>query len=194
MRRMIALMMALLLALGCAACAEAPAVEMMTLDFGDFTMDVRADAIGTTAETIENNVPFMMIFEDYEEGADFNKNLNCVWTDEVMDLNAVDPDMYVQYMVAMTMQEFNAMGVAASEPMLYAAGLDRHDGKDAISYVYSLNLDYSGIGIDSCMTLYYIQAAVPIDGSGTYFFTITTDDLSTCEELMAAMESIRWKQ
>lgn len=193
MRKLISLILVLMLIFGLAA-AETQQPVMMELDFIDFTIIVPEDIIGSVEQQMANNVPFFMFFQDYDPDAAMNKNLSCVWTDQVLDIKSTDPGQYAGMTMAMAAMQYDKMGIPASDPMLYAVGPDQHDGREAFSLVYSLTLDYTGVGFDEKFPVYTMQAIVPIEGSGTYPFTLTTDDMQNIDLLMGIMNSISWKK
>ena len=190
MRKLLTVLLVMILCLGCAL-AETE-VEMVELTFPDFTMSVPSDTVGTVAPQIDNNVPFFMFYQDYDPEAAFSKCLNGVVSFEVLDLDTIDPAAYAQAVVSMASMQYSMMGVQVTDPQLLAAGPDEHEGKRALSCVYALNMDYTGAGYDEQRLVYFLQSYVPIEGSGTYTFTLTTDDLEDCRLLMDIMESIRW--
>lgn len=190
MRKLLTVLLVMILCLGCAL-AETEA-ELVELAFPDFTMSVPADTVGTVAPQIDNNVPFFVFYQDYKPEAAFNKSLNGVISFEMMDLASMDAAAYGQTVVSMVAMQYGMMGIQVTEPKLLSAGPDEHDGREAISCIYSMNMDYTGLGYDEQHLVYFLQAYAPVEGSGTYTFTLTTDDLEDCRLLMDIMESIKW--
>lgn len=190
MRKLIALLMVLALMLNCAAWAESD--ELYDLYFEDFIMQVPGDTIGTMAEAIENNVPFFMFYEDYDPDAVFNANLNCVWSEEITDIDAAEPTEIAQTLLQMVVLQYEAMGIGVDDPQLYDAEYDELNGKRALSVLYSAVLDYSALGVDAQVLLYTFQLIVPIENCGTYNFTLTTEDLEACERLLTILASVEW--
>lgn len=88
MRKLISIVMVLCLLLGAAIAESAP---LMTYDFGDFTMDMPEDIQGSIVERAEN-VPFASLYENYDQTAPFNDNVNIVWNSAVEDLSILDPE------------------------------------------------------------------------------------------------------
>lgn len=191
MRKLLTLLLALLM-LTCTAFAE-DADELMALDFEDFTIAIRKDAVGTGTDTIEDNVPFLMVYQDYDPEAVFNKGMNIVWTEDVLDLSNADPKAYVNEILNYSVQEYSAIGLGVDNVRIYEAEIDALDEKDVLSYIYSMDLDYTPLGFDYQATLYTLQASVPLKGVGTYTFTVTTDDLENSQELIDIVDSVRWK-
>ena len=85
------------------------------------------------------------------------------------------------------------MGVEITNPKVLVAEYDELDDQRALSFVVSMDMDYSPLGLDYQGTLYTLQAVVPIEGVGTYTFTIGTDDLEGAQMLMEIVDSVRWK-
>lgn len=190
MRKLISVLIALMLVFTFAA-AETEA-ELVELTFPDFTISVPADTIGTVAPEIENNMPFFIFYQDYNPETAFNKSLNGAISLEVLDLKTVDASTYGQAFISMAAMQYGMMGIQVTEPKLVSASLDDLKGREAISCVYSMNMDYTSMGYDEKHSVYTMQAIVPIEGSGTYTFTLTTDDMENIDLLMGIMNSIHW--
>ena len=200
MRKILSVLITLMLVFTMSAFAEevpqeAPAVPMIELDFGHFTMTIPEEMVGTSAEEIVSNQPFIQLFQDYSEMAAFNKNLNIVWSNEVLDLNAIDPVEYANAVLSATVAQYGQIGVAATNPLLLNAELSDHDGKPALGVVYSLDLDYSGLGVEEQQSLYTVQLYVPDAAfEGTYIITVTTDDMENTQQLFDVADSIKWAE
>lgn len=190
MRKIFAALLVLALVASSAALAE---VAWMDYDFGDFTISFPEDIICSIDDQIVNNQPFAYFFQDYDETAAVNKNLNILWSEEVMDLATVEPTAYAQQILNLTVATYQQMGLTVTNPALLIADFDEQDGKPALCYMYSVTLDYSGLGLDAQATLYILQGMVPDEAfEGTYAFTLTTDDLQNCQLLMDIMDTVSW--
>lgn len=189
MRKLISIVMVLCLLLGAAIAESAP---LMTYDFGDFTMDMPEDIQGSIVERAEN-VPFASLYENYDQTAPFNDNVNIVWNSAVEDLSILDPEQTATAIVQATMATYAMSGVEAGNAMLLGAAMTELDGKPALSFAYSCDIDFSGAGVDYQTTLYVGQIIVSEEGMGTYTFTQTVEDLEGTPVLDAMLESIAWK-
>lgn len=189
MRKLFCLALALCLALCGLACAEG---ELVTFDFVDFTMDVPADIMGSIVER-EENQPFFMLFQDYDESADFNANMNCVWTNAHTDFSNVNIESFGSTVMQMAAQQLNAQGLAASNMTFIGGMMQDLNGKPALAIIYSYDADYSNLGKDYQTTLYVLQAYVSEKEMGSYTFTVTTEDMENIGVLDAMMDSIVWK-
>lgn len=191
MRKLFSMMMALALMLGCAAWAETDP-GMFEYPFGDFSVMLPEDMEGDVADTIENNVPFFMFYEDYDPEADFNATLNCVWSEDMVDIDSAEPTALAQVILEQTAQQYETMGISVVDSTLIGAEYTGLNGKHAMTAVYTYALDYSPTGEDLQYAFYTLQMYVPVKNGETYIFTLTAEDLLECERLVAVMNSIEW--
>lgn len=190
MRKAIATLLVFLLLAGVAGYAEAALIDY---DFGDFTVSLPEDTDVYFEDQIVSNVPFAYFYQDYNENAVFNKNLNILWTDEVLDLNTVEPTSFAQHLMEATVDQYEQMGLAPTNASLLIAEFDEQDGKQGVSYMYTVTLDYTAYGAAEQIMLYVLQAMIPDEAfGGTYSLTLTTDDMENCQLLLEIADSIAW--
>ena len=190
MRKAIATLLVFLLLAGVAGYAEAALIDY---DFGDFTVSLPEDTDVYFEDQIVSNVPFAYFYQDYNENAVFNRNLNILWTDEVLDLNTIEPTSFAQNLMEATVDQYEQMGLAPTNASLLIAEFDEQDGKQAVSYMYTVTLDYTAYGAAEQIMLYVLQAMVPDEAfGGTYSLTLTTDDMENCQLLLEIADSIAW--
>lgn len=190
MRKAIATLLVFLLLAGVAGYAEAALIDY---DFGDFTVSLPEDTDVYFEDQIVSNVPFAYFYQDYNENAVFNKNLNILWTDEVLDLNTIEPTSFAQHLMEATVDQYDQMGLAPTNASLLIADFDEQDGKQGFSYMYTVTLDYTAYGSAEQIMLYVLQAMVPDEAfGGTYTLTLTTDDIENCQLLLEISDSIVW--
>lgn len=190
MRKAIATLLVFLLLAGVAGYAEAALIDY---DFGDFTVSLPEDTDVYFEDQIVSNVPFAYFYQDYNENAVFNKNLNILWTDEVLDLNTVEPTSFAQHLMEATVDQYEQMGLAPTNASLLIAEFDEQDGKQAVSYMYTVTLDYTAYGAAEQIMMYVLQAMIPDEAfGGTYSLTLTTDDMENCQLLLEIADSIAW--
>lgn len=190
MRKAIATLLVFLLLAGVAGYAEAALIDY---DFGDFTVSLPEDTDVYFEDQIVSNVPFAYFYQDYNENAVFNKNLNILWTDEVLDLNTIEPTSFAQHLMEATVDQYDQMGLAPTNASLLIADFDEQDGKQGFSYMYTVTLDYTAYGSAEQIMLYVLQAMVPDEAfGGTYTLTLTTDDIDNCQLLLEISDSIVW--
>ena len=190
MRKAIAAFLALMLVASSAAIAE-PA--WMDYDCGHFTISFPEDIDGYIDDEIVSNQPFVMLYQDYDANATFNKSLNVVWSSELLDLAAADPDLYAQQILDVSIMTYEMLGITVTDPVISFAEFGDMLGKPMLSFMYRTTMDYSGLGIDEQWTLYTVQVMVPDEAfEGTYTFTLTTDDWSDTRLLMDVSNSIVW--
>ena len=191
MRKLIAMLLAL--AMLCGAALAEDAERLAALEYADFTIAIPKDAVGSSTDTIEDGVPFLTIYQDYDPNALLGNSLSIVWNEDVLDLTGVDPVAYSEIVAGMTLQSYESVGVVVTYPRMYNAELDELDDMQVISYMFSMTLDFSTLGLDYQETVYTLQAVAPIPEKGTYTFTITTDDLENSQDLLDIVDSVRWK-
>lgn len=191
MRKLFALILACMLMLGCAAWAESDS-ELFEYSFGDFSVMLPEDLEGTIADTIEESVPFFYFYEDYDPEADVNANLNCVWSEEMIDIDSAEPTAIAQSILSQVVQQYEAMGIGVEDSTLYGADYVTLSDKQSMFTLYSNVLDYSALDIDTKCLYYTLQLIVPIENCGTYTFTLTAEDIGECERLAYILDSIKW--
>ena len=190
MRKAIATLLVFLLLAGVAGYAEAALIDY---DFGDFTVSLPEDTDVYFEDQIVSNVPFAYFYQDYNENAVFNKNLNILWTDEVLDLNTIEPTSFAQHLMEATVDQYGQMGLAPTNASLLIADFDEQDGKPGFAYMYTITLDYTAYGAAEQYTLYVLQGMIPDEAfGGTYTITLTTDDLEDSQLLLDISDSIVW--
>ena len=190
MRKAIATLLVFLLLAGVAGYAEA---AWMDYDFGNFTISFPEDADLYFEDEIVSNVPFAYFYQDYNENAVFNKNLNIVWTNEVLDLDTIEPTSVAQSILDASVVQYEQMGLAPTNASLLIAEFDEQDGKPGFAYMYTITLDYTAFGAAEQYTLYVLQGMIPDEAfGGTYTITLTTDDLEDSQLLLDISDSIVW--
>ena len=56
----------------------------------------------------------------------------------------------------------------------------------------TMDMDYSGAGVDLQVNVTYIQGIVSEEGLGTYTFTIGTDNINGCQSLIDIVNTTVW--
>ena len=187
MRKFLLVLMALCLAV---VPTLAETAEPATLDFGDFTVTIPADMQYDMADEITSNAAFFMLYQPSESS--FTTNLALVWTDAAADLTAADPETYAQSILAAAQSGLEQQNVAVANPTLVGASMDEIGGKAALSVVYTMDLDYTGMGVDLQLNVTFVQALVSEDGMGTYTFTIASDSLDGCQPMVDVVNTVVW--
>lgn len=191
MRKFLLVLMALCLAV---VPALAETTEASTLDFGDFTMNIPAEMVYDMADEITSNAVFFTLYKNSEEETSFNTNMTLVWTDAVSDLTADAAETYGQAILEAAQTGLEQQGVGVANPTLVGASMDEIGGKAALSVVYTMDMDYSGIGVDLQINVTFVQALVSEDGIGTYTFTIASDSLEGCQPLVDVVNTVVWAE
>lgn len=191
MRKLLTALLVLILALPCAAFAE---VEpgLVQFDFGDFTMDIYEDMSYDDDYDKISGQPYFYLYQDYDPNAAFTKNLNIVWLSDSFDVHSIDPSAYAQQVLDGSVSALSQQNIAVSNPSVLYADYANQDGKTAITIIFSMTMDYTSAGVDLVMDQYTLQGMCSDPAFGTYYFTITTDNLEDTRPLMEVMDSVDW--
>ena len=188
MRKFLLVLMALCLAV-VPALAETTAV-----DFGAFTLTFPAEMQGQVAEEIVENEAFDTLYQMDDMEDSFASNLNIVWSESVVDLASQDPAAYAQAIVDASVAMMEQQNVAVANPTVLGASMDEIGGKTALSVVYTMDLDYTGMGVDLQTNVTFVQAIVSEDAIGTYTFTIASDSMDGCQPLVEVVNTVVWAE
>lgn len=191
MRKLLTALLVLILALPCAAFAEEEP-GLVQFDFGDFTMDIYEDMSYDDDYDKISGQPYFYLYQDYDPNAAFTKNLNIVWLSDSFDVYSIDPSAYAQQVLDGSVSALNQQNIAVSNPSVLYADYANQDGKTAITIIFSMTMDYTSAGVDLVMDQYTLQGMCSDPAFGTYYFTITTDNLEDTRPLMEVMDSIDW--
>ena len=189
MRKFLLVLMALCLAV---VPALAETAEPTALDFGDFTMTIPADMQYEMADEITDNATFFMLYQPSESA--FTTNMALVWSEAASDLTAADPQTTGEAILATAQTTLEAQSVAVANPTLVGASMDEIGGKTALSVVYTMDLDYTGMGVDLQTNVTFVQAIVSEDAIGTYTFTIASDSMDGCQPLVEVVNTVVWAE
>ena len=197
MKKLTALLLTLMLLLGCASALAETATETawMTQEFDDFTIDMPEDIVGQIGD-IEENATFMILYPNYDESAFIPTSIAFSWSSDVQDLSAVDAEAVGQAAMQADYAKFNEAGIATANETLMSAAMDEVGGKPALSIMYSATCDYTAFG-GTELTLLTTQVIVSDAAFGTYTIYITiTEDYSNDADMMTLIEqitnSIQW--
>lgn len=191
MRKLLTALLVLILALPCAAFAEEEP-GLVQFDFGDFTMDIYEDMFYDDDYDKISGQPYFYLYQDYDPNAAFTKNLNIVWLSDSFDVHSIDPSAYAQQVLDGSVSALSQQNIAVSNPSVLYADYANQDGKTAITIIFSMTMDYTSAGVDLVMDQYTLQGMCSDPAFGTYYFTITTDNLEDTRPLMEVMDSVDW--
>ena len=191
MRKLLTALLVLILALPCAAFAEEEP-GLVQFDFGDFTMDIYEDMFYDDDYDKISGQPYFYLYQDYDPNAAFTKNLNIVWLSDSFDVHSIDPSAYAQQVLDGSVSALSQQNIAVSNPSVLYADYANQDGKTAITIIFSMTMDYTSAGVDLVMDQYTLQGMCSDPAFGTYYFTITTDNIEDTRPLMEVMDSVDW--
>lgn len=180
MKKLLAMLLCLALCFSCALAETTEGtVEIVTIDFGDFTMDLKATDLLQQGEKTDGGT-MAIIHPDYKEEDSFHDNIAIAWMEMNIGpvISTLGAEAYAQAVLDSAKKSMADQGINVTDAALLNALLE----DDELLIMYSMTVDYSGMGIDLAITLYAIQAYAMDAELGTYLFNITTD---TIEDLLA---------
>ena len=190
MKRIFCLLLCLL-CLCPAALAENPAGGgMVTYDFDDFTIDVPAGAVVQEGEKTAG-AAFFAVYPYYDATQAFNDNYNIVWVPQDFSLlfAQTDANSLAQAQINTNLASFAAMGVEVANVTLLAAGYD--ESGNNFSYYITMDLDYTGAGLDLQLTLHQVQMYMDLGDEAGYIFSFSARDAETLEALIACADTMK---
>ncbi len=192
MKKFLALILALTMAFACvSALAQTAESSLTTYDFEDFTMDFDPNMPGNSVEKADNQV-FFTLYPNYSAEKKFNSNIVIVWAKASEDLSACDPTATCNAVIEQAVSSMNAQKVATANTQVLSAEIDELGGKAAMSFFYTIDVDYTALGVDLKTTLYFVQAIVSEAAFGTYTFTITSDNYDDLASAIAIVNTVAW--
>ena len=185
MKKITALLLALLLFLPTMAMAE-------ILEFDDFTLEIKEGDVYELGSKGEGEILFML-YPAYDPNATVFPNINCTWTSASIatDLKRATPMQLAESIMTSAVSAFAQQGIAATNGQVVAAEGSAEDGY-MVTYTI-MDLDYSGMGIDLQITQHQLQAYMPLGPIGTYVFTFTADSQEGVEALSEYINAITRK-
>ena len=189
MKKTLAILLVMLLTVFCAA----EEGQLVTVDLGDFTLMIDPATPGEIVEKAEQAV-FFTAYPNYDENAETHTALNIIWSEIYEDLTAKDPEAVARQIMENTANELTESGVAAENPQFIQAALDELDGFPALFSMYSLDLDYSGMGVDLQTTMVFTQVITGSEETGLYTFTIGGSEYDGMLAATRIIDTLKWKK
>lgn len=192
MRKLLAFLLAICL-LSVTAVAETTEANIITYDFGHFSLDFPEDIGGSINERTNGGIYFIL-YPDYDENTNFASNLNCVWQEQMIDSEKIaNPSLYAQTTLKEIVASFEQMGYVVSDPQVVAAGIEEIDGLQSFSAVYNYTIDYSGVlGYELIINQYTLQATISDESFGAYVFTVSSDTLENAQSGIDILNTLKW--
>ena len=182
----ILLMMLLLPAAALAESDDMITAELLTLDMGDFTMNVfNIDAVQLGEKA--DGALWARIYPAYNENAAFHDTIQIVWyaTDLTETIDMLGPELYGNAMLSNMLDNYTVAGIAATNPQLLSA--QAKDGQ--LVLLHCMDMDYSGMGLDLQVTMWQLQQYY-MTADGTYCFTMTADSRTDLDLLVLYLGTI----
>lgn len=174
MKKLLTVLLLLALLLPAAALAD------QTVDLGFAVMHLDDSAYVQPGD--EGSGVLALIIPDPSADTSFYDNINVVWTDaRISDLN-VSAEEFAQEVIRVAIEGMAAQGAIATNEQLLGAELDADE--EMLVLYYTLDVDYTNMGIDLQTTLHFAQLAMSFEGDGMYTFTCTATSAEGVDALM----------
>lgn len=190
MNKMLALLLCLALCFTLACAETTTSVQLVTVDFGDFTMDLQATDLLQQGEKVDNST-LAIIHPNYDAAETFHDNITIAWmsTDITSVLTLLGAESYAEMVMESAKTDMAAQGMAVSDATLLNVAYENNQ----MLIMYAITVDYSGMGYDLVLTLYVLQAYAMDAELGTYLFNVTTDTAEDLLNLTAYIDSVAFK-
>ena len=179
MKKLLAALLALALLLPAAAMAD------QTVDLGVCVLRVNDDAYVTYGD--KESGMLVQIIPDPNAEVMFYDNINVVWTDaEISDID-ISVEEFAEFVMKTAMEGMAAQGVTVSNEQLIGSELTAEE--DYLTLYYTIDVDYSNLGIDLQLTLHFTQLAMSFEDEGMYTFTCTASSADGALALLDYIDS-----
>lgn len=189
MKKILSLVLCLMMLLPIVALGES---EYVTMDIGDYTMDVLPTDICLTGAKTDGGQMFQM-FVNYDEAANFHPNMVGAWMSQdmgpIFDLGAITPADFAGMMLEQAVGQLKTQGIVVNGSEL----LDASYADGVMVLTFSMDVDYTGAGVDLVMTLVQRQIYVMRGEAGTYLFNLGSDSVEAVDDMMVYYNSIQFK-
>ena len=180
MKKLLALLLLLAMLLPAAAMAD-------TLHMDPFTFELPEEDLYIQYEKSENGV-LLFIYPAPDWGADFHDNINVTWTTDLLLGVEQTADELAAETLDDAIAQLEEADVAVDRPEILDAALDPVEG--TFSIYYRMDVDYTAVGVDMQIALYFYQQSISIEGDGTYIFTLTSDSEEGIDGLRAHLDEV----
>lgn len=173
MKKLLAFILCLFMLPLCALAEAAPQTEnWVTVDLGDFTMQLLDTDVLQRGVKEEGQILFIA-YTRYDESNTMHPNINAAWTQEkltgIETATQDELDAFGNQVIKEAKTALLTQGVKIENETLLSAQYAENGG---LILYYSMDYDYTALGIDLATTLYQMQIYIDVD-DGTYAFTLT---------------------
>lgn len=187
MKKLLSLILCLMALFTCAL-AETETVELYTIDFGAFTMDLGENDYYEVAEEMVANNVYAIIYPNYDPTAATFDNINITWLD--MDLAPIvrlaGAEPYAQMVLEAAAPQYESMGIKMNKAELLSAVFE----ENVFVTITACELDYAGAGVDLVSPLYQMQVYFCQGEGGTYVFTVSATTMESLEALSTYVDGV----
>lgn len=166
------------------------ATETVTVDSGDFTMELSPNDAWQLGEKLDNQV-MAMVYVNLDPTASFHENFNVVWSNASItdELAGHDAEAYGQNSVDQAKETMQTMGIEVIDYQLVSAVYENN----TYTQITYMDLDYTGAGIPMRIQKYQTQVFLAQPDNSTYIFTFTAADPTRLAEPSAYLDTIIYK-
>lgn len=193
MKKILALLLSLMLLLPVVAMGEAASnPDVYSVDLGDFSITITSDDLLQKGVKAEGSILFIL-YPAYDESNQFHCNLNAVWTAEDLSvIGVIGAEVFAQSVLEQSTAALAADGIAVDNSQLLNAVYDEET--QSTTLIYSMDIDYTSVGLDLAITMYQLQLYMPVSEGNTYIFTISADTLENTEAMLAYLNTIEFAE
>ena len=173
----------------CCLCAVALGEGRTAYDFGDFTLEVPADALVYEGERV-SNAEFFAAYPDYDDADAVHPSMSIIWTETgfAASFAAVEAGDFAQAQLDGVVAAYGAQGATVAEAIVQEAGYSE-DGS-TLAMRTRMTVDYAAMGMDVQLTLCQAQVWMDVGAAGGYLFSFTAGDEATLDTLLSWMDTL----
>lgn len=189
MKKVLALILSLMLLLPAAGLCEA-AADTITLDLGDFTMDVLPTDVYLTGQKTDGGQLFQL-YPNYNQNNMFHRNMVGAWMSQNMAdvLAVISIEDFAAMMLDQATAQLAQQNIVVTNPQVVETSVT----DEYATITFSFDVDYSGVGVDLAMTMVQKQIYVMKGAAGTYLFNLGAESIEGIDEMMMYFDSVAFK-
>lgn len=163
------------------------ATEKSVVDFGTFTLELGPNDHYEIADEMTSGAVYTIIRPNYDPNAVYTSNINLVWDrmDYTNTIKLYGPEKYAQMVQEAAVPQYESMNIKSSNIQVLRATLE----DDMYASIASIDLDYTGAGVDLVTTIYQMQVFFFKGAAGTYAFTATGISMEELETFAQYIDS-----
>lgn len=164
-----------------------PAALADTVHLDAFTFELPEEDLYIQYEKTEGGV-VLFFYPSIDWEAEFRDNINITWTSQSLRGLDATADEMAEETVREAIAQLEEAGVIAANDEILETAFDPDEGMFTV--YYKLDVDYTPMGIDTQLTLYFYQLSILVEGDGTYIFTLTSNSETGMEALHQHLDEV----